>query len=207
MFPNPSSPYNGLAKVILVLVGIGLLVGFALTNSDLTNFITNSAKAKGIEQAVEIQTQKDAIDIKNYEAIQNATTQAQKDKIAADNDAYGKSVQQKLDFQNQASALELEMSRLFNYAKIFTTIILTLSFSFLIILLGWRLSILIRAKTQMSDPWQNRNLRKEMILLARQREQISRATFLHQQPVSAFYTVENAPIPWEGFQPQSAEKI
>ena len=58
MFPTNYSPYDGLSKVFLVLIVIGALAALAFTNSDLTNFITNSAKAEGIKQELAIQNLK-----------------------------------------------------------------------------------------------------------------------------------------------------
>jgi hypothetical protein len=208
-----SNFFGGLAKAFLVIMVVGILAGIALSNSDLTNFITNSAKAEGIRQQNAVQQQKDAVDAENYTVLQKANTQAQLDKIAADTSAYKKSQAQKLQAQAQQAALELEMSRLFDYGKIAAGMILAICVSAILFMLTVQFtrSRLVLTQTQVQvkriDAWQDPALRKQEIESARQRERMARTLEVRQTQtavVPAFYP-EEAPISWEEIRQQFAE--
>jgi hypothetical protein len=208
MFP-PSSPYAGLSKVFLVLIVIGALAAFAFTNSDLTNFITNNAKAEGIKQEIALQKLKDAIDVQNYRIVEDAKTKAQLEKIDADKATYEKLQEKILETRIQQAALELEMTRLFNYGKISASILFILCFSILMVQFGRRHLILAQASMKQIDSGQNATLRKSQIELARQRERIMRERQIMEASISnvpAFYPNQETSISWEDLRQQFADK-
>jgi hypothetical protein len=81
---STNSLFGGLAKIILILVIVGSLVGLVLALSDPFNLVTNEAKAEAIRNQNYIQAQEGAIDIRNHEAVQKAVTQNQIDQLNAD---------------------------------------------------------------------------------------------------------------------------
>jgi hypothetical protein len=214
MIPNMNSPYKGFATIIVILVVIGALASLAFTNSDLTNFMTNSAKADGIRQQNAVQQQIDAINTENYKTVEQAKTQAQLDQIAADTATY-KKLQTALEAKTsrQQAALEVETSRLFDYGKIAVSIILAVCFSAILLILTVQFTrsrlVLVQAQAQAKriDTRQDPIQLKEQIERARQRELMNRESYLRQTQtaiVPAFYP-EEAPISWEDIRQQFAE--
>jgi hypothetical protein len=205
MITTNNSPFAGLAKVILVLVFIGVLVGLAFSGTDLTNFITNTARAQGITRQNEVQAAKDIIDIQNYRTIQDATTQAQKDKILADRVTYQESLNQGLQLQARKAALELETARLVSYFLIAVGVFIAFCIGIFMIQFGFSRLIVARAQAEKISSWQDHIQRKEQIRIARQRELMIRADRIRgasKLNVPPFYTNEEAPIPWEDLQKQ-----
>ncbi len=178
MFPTNTSPFAGLTKVILTLVGIGLVVGLVIAGSDLTNFITNSAKAQAIKNQNDLQAQKDAIDLKNYQAIQETTTQIQIEKLNDERTAYEKSLDQNLQVEAQRAAQDLELSRLFNYAVIGVVVFLTFCIGIGAITLALQIGrsrlLLVQAQSKQLDAWQNLAWRKQQIMLSHALERVER---------------------------------
>lgn len=200
MFPTNYSPYDGLSKVFLVLIVIGALAALAFTNSDLTNFITNSAKAEGIKQELAIQNLKSIFDFENYKRVEEAKTKAQLDNIETEKVTNEKLQTQKLQAQAQQVTLELEMSRLFGYGKIGIGIFLSICLGIMMIQFGRSRLILAQAQHKQIDNQQKSTLWKMQMELARQHERMERASFINrtQSAVdSAHYKDQGEPILWE----------
>ena len=201
MFPTNNSSFEGLAKVILILVAIGILVGLALTNSDITNFITNSAKAETIKQQNQLQTQKNAIDLEIYKLSVNQQLLAQQEQA-----------EKELKFQEQKAAQELEADRLASYfwagAGIFVNFCVGVGFLILMIQAGRSLLIASQAQAKKIDVWQDPVWRKQQIEISRLLERAEREILAHTTSYSnapKFHPSNEAPIPWEGFRQQYAE--
>ena len=110
MLSTNFSLFSGLAKVIMTLVLLGLLMGLVLTGSDLTNFITNSAKAEAIRLQTDLDAQQKQIDLENYATIQKAKAQAEQERILAETSALERSLELELLQKEQNVALDLEVS-------------------------------------------------------------------------------------------------
>lgn len=211
MFSPNNSLFGGLAKVILTLVIIGFVVGLAISGSDLANFITNSAKAQAIKNQNDLQAQKDAVDIKNYQTIQETITQTKIDQLRADSAAYQKSLEQGLQFQAQKAAQELETARWIRYIE--TGIGSFIAFCFgtglviLMILIGRSRLILAQAKVKQTDPWEDAAWRKEQIRIFRERERVMRKTLANVTniPIVPPFYPSATPIPWNSFQHEYVE--
>ena len=215
MYQSNSSPFVGLVAVILVLVVIGSLVGLALSQSDITNFITNKAKAEGILQQNDYQAQKNSIDLKNYQSVQDSVTQDQKERIAADGLAYQKSLAQQLQLQNaqaeqrirleaEKASLDLEMSRLVTYALIGAGVLLALCIGagavIFAIQSGRKRIILTQIKVNPVERWEDPFWRKREIERSRQREQVNRRVGTHNgtpEETSTIIPFSEEPIIWE----------
>lgn len=198
MFPTNNSPFAGLTKVILILVAIGVLFGLALTGSDITNFITNSAKAETIKQENQLQAQKNAIDLEAYQLSVNQQLIAQEEQAKKD-----------LQFQEQKAAQELETARLASYFWAGTGILVAfcigVGFVILMIQIGRSLLIASQAQVKKIDAWQDPVWRKQQIEISRLLERAERENLAHATsnvPESHF---NEAPIPWEGFRQHYAE--
>lgn len=185
MFTNNSSPFSGLVSVILVLVLIGAFAALALSGSDLTNFMTNRAKAQAMTQQNEIDARKAAIDLANYESMQNSQAKVQQDKILADGAAYQKSLEQQLLFERQQNDLKLQLQAqkalqqaqtshlagiLLAGAGAIALLVVGIGVTALLIQFGYSRYIVARATATVTDPWQNLPWRKQQVSLSRQRE-------------------------------------
>jgi hypothetical protein len=211
MIPSNSSPFGGLAKVILILIIIGVLVGLVLAGSDVTNFMTNSIKAQAIKNQNDYQAQKDAIDLKNYQAVQAATTQTQIDQLQADNIAHQKMLDQNLQLQTQKAAQDLETGRWISYIEIgigsFIAFCLGIGSLILVILIGRSRLVMAQARVNQADPWQDAAWRRERIRIFRERERVMRKTLTNVTniPLVPPFYPSTIPIPWDGFQPEYVE--
>jgi Na+/glutamate symporter len=198
VFPNNISPFGGLVKVILALVLIGLIMGLVLTGSDLTNFITNSAKAEAMKSQNEFEEKKNAIDLEKYESTQKAEAQAEEERILAETDALERSLELDLLLKERKVALDLEVATFSKY--LWSGMIPLLVFCFVIgivifmVQAGRSRLILAQAQVKQIDPWQDLAWRKERIQIARQQEQLTRQTLAH---IANTFSPEEAPIPWD----------
>ena len=197
MFPNSISPFGGLVKVILALVLIGLIMGLVLTGSDLTNFITNSAKAEAIRVQTDLDAQQKQIDLENYATIQKAETQAKEERTLAETKAFERSLELDLLQKERKVALDLEVATFSKY--LWSGMIPLLVFCFVIgiviimVQTGRSHLVVAQAQAEQIDPWQDLAWRKERIRLARQQEQLKRQTLVH---TTHAHSLEEAPIPW-----------
>ncbi len=198
MFPVNNSPFNGLAKVILVLLAVGILVGLALSGSDLANFITNTAEAETIVQQNKVQAQKDTIDIDTYRQSAEQRLKFQQ-----------KQAEQDLQFEAQKAAQESEIARLASYFWTGTGVFIVLCMGIGIVVFSIQIGrsrlILAKAAVQGIDVWRDSNWRSVQIQIARRREQEMREGFLRQSSdpniVSLFYN--HTPVPWKDLGEQS----
>lgn len=178
MFPSNNSLFGGLSKVILTLVIIGAVVGLVLSDSDLTNFITNSAEAEAIKNQNDLQVQKDAVDVKNYQAIQETTTQIKIDQLLAESATYQKSLEQGLQFQAQKAAQDLETARFVSYAGtgagVFVAFCIGIGFVILMIQVGRSRKVVSQAQVKKLEAWQDLAWRKQQIMISRQLERAER---------------------------------
>lgn len=190
MFTNNSSPFSGLVSVILVLVLIGAFAALALSGSDLTNFMTNRAKAQAMTQQNEIDAQKARIDLENYKNIQNSQAKVEQDKLQADAEAYKQSLDQQLLHQQQQNdlALQLQAQKALQQAQTshlagtilagagaFALLVLSLGVAAWLIQFGYSRYLVARSSATVNDPWQNVAWRKQQVYLSRQREKEFRA--------------------------------
>jgi hypothetical protein len=222
MINNNSSPFNGLVPVILVLVLIGGIAALALSGSDLTNFITNSAKAKGLTQQLEVQAQKDAIDLSNYKALQDSQAQAQAAKTLAEAEAYQRSLEQQaqfqlqqnqraLDFQRQEDLLKLEASRFTRMALpvagALAVLVLSLGGAVCLVQIGRSRVMSSRGAAKTGDVWQDNAWKRNQIALARQQERLERSSVLpsSQSETELSIPVE-IPLSWQGKVQEPIEK-
>ena len=198
MLPTNFSLFGGLAKVVLALVTIGLLMGLVLTGSDLTNFITNSAKADAIRLQTNLDAQQKQIDLENYATIQKAETQAEEERISAETKSFERSLELDLLQKEQKAALDLEVSTFSKYlwAGVMPFIISCLGIGTIIFMVqaGRSRLILAQAQAKQIGPWQDIAWRKERIQIARQQEQLERKKIIPKVPETY---PEEAPIPWD----------
>jgi hypothetical protein len=220
---NNGSPFSGLVSLVLVLVIIGAVAALALSESDLTNFLTNSAKADAIREQNRIQAQKDAIELKNYEALQEIETNLQKEKILADTAAYKRNIEQQLLFQQQQnqqnlelqfqrSNQDLEVSRLTRYvllgAGVLTMLFISMGLSIFFIQLGRSRVIAVQSVSTLPSRWQDPEWRKKQIASARQREIIARKSPTTHEDAKADETPTSIAIPitWQLVHTQNADQ-
>jgi len=81
MYYKSSNQSSGNKGVILVLVCIGLVLGLALIRCDLVNPVTSVAEFRRAEVETEQLAQQNEIDLRQYEALQEASTQAEIEKL------------------------------------------------------------------------------------------------------------------------------
>ncbi len=204
MYQNNSSPFQGLGKVILMLVVIGALTGLALSNTDVVNVLRNGAQAKGIEQQNTLQAQKDAVDLEYYKAIQPGMIQNQQDRLEADKAAYQKSLEQQLanenamaaqerELQAQKAAQEMQTALNLHYVLVGSLIFITLcagtGIAILMIQIGRSQVIKANAQTKEVEKDTIRKMREQQIEEARKRERENREKLLQPIPVTT-------PIAW-----------
>lgn len=202
MYPNPyPPPNNGMVKIVLILIAIGVLLGILLTDSVMTRINRNSNKT-GANVAL-------SATAANVSVISNLHAEPPQTKIEVKNnqDVNNKAVQnsqmaylKELNAQISTAAV--------SSAKIFGTITTSVGFSIFMIMIAPSLSSFIRLKALKNDAWQDINLRKARIQLARQRERLTRSASHRKSQskvVPPFYTDQDAPISWEDIQRQFAE--
>ena len=206
MLSTNFSLFGGLAKVVIVLVLLGLLMGLVLTGSDLTNFITNSAKAEAIRVQTDLDAQQKQIDLENYATIQKAETQAKEERTMAETKAFERSLELDLLQKERKVALDLEVSTFSKYlwSGVMPFIVSYLGIGFIIFMVqaGRSRLILAQARAKQIDPWQDIAWRKERIQIARQQEHLTRQTLAH---TAHAFSPEEAPIPWDISQEKYVE--
>ena len=189
MFPSGNSPFAGLAKVILVLVAIGALVGLVLARSDLTNFISNSARAKALTMENEQQAERNAIDIEMYRRAQEESLVLQQ-----------RQAEQTLLFDAQQSAQNLETTRFISFVLAGAVVIVAICLGIGIIIYAIRAGRNQRtiAKKEMAsaDMWQNSAWRNRKIGAARLRELDARARHVTSPFFEESIPVD-IPIKWD----------
>lgn len=203
MFQPNSSPFAGLARVIMTLVSIGVFTGFALSGSDLINFVTNSAKAQAITRQNEILAHKAEIDVENYQALEARKTQLEIERRMAENVAYEESLGQELRLKAQEAAQKMELAERTGYLWAAVGMSSTI---FLVLCAGAALlGLAIRAgrdhpatatvQVKPPDRWKDRRWRKRQILVARRREKAMRDAFAQTTSV-----VVETPTRWSDFR-------
>ncbi len=210
--PNNGSSFDGLVKVIVVLVIIGALAVLGLTQSDLTNFLANSVKADAMRQQNAIQAQKDAIDLQNYQTVQDTLTQTRIDQLLAEDAAHQEALEQQLQLDAQKAVREMETARLVAYlwtgAGIFLVACIGIAILLFAIKAGRSRPGAIQAEKKPVDPWQDPAWRKQQIWISRQEERAIRgsriSTASKAKSVSPFI-IEGKPITWNDLQNQFIE--
>lgn len=98
-----NSLFSGLASVILVIALLGIAVGVAVSNTDLLNFNRSAAEVEILKQTAQVQAQRDAIDMDNYQRIKAAKTEAELARLELEQEAlrkeraYALTARQRLD--------------------------------------------------------------------------------------------------------------
>ncbi len=157
------------ARVILVLVVVGLVTGLALSNSDLINPYRNQAEAERIRQEAAIQARRDAIDLQTYQREQELRLQALEQQ-QADERAYRQARQ----------AVELFLLRIAG-----TALVMTAGLALLILAIALAFRLIAQARhiwAQSSAEVQT--LREQVVRLARENERLTRRLNLLEQEMA-----------------------
>jgi len=162
-----SSPFSGLAVVIIVLVVIGTIVGLALGGTDLFNFITNPAKVGILKSQGDLDLQKATFDLQQYMQRQTAQTaeEIEQAKVAAVAAA-------------QSALIWNEILRLGGFTAVGVLAVAALTVVFLMAAAIKSKILQPKAAVEMKayDPWQDPVLRAREIEFAKRRERLSRTT-------------------------------
>ena len=182
MFQSNISPFAGLVRVIMTLVSIGVVVGLTLSQSDLTNFITNSARAQAITRQTEIEAEQAEIDLQNYRALKAAEAEVEQARLQAEAAADARSLDIETQFKAQKAIQDLEIERLTGY----TWLVITVTAAGLLVLcagIGLTIAlsriiysrlIAMSAPPVQANPWRDPMWRKEQIQMARHHEKLMR---------------------------------
>ena len=92
---------SGLIGIVLVVAIIAATAGWALCDSDLLNYNTSAAAARAQDQKTQEQTQRAAIDLQYYEAIQATRIQAEQEKLRLELEARQRELDQNLAYQHK----------------------------------------------------------------------------------------------------------
>lgn len=105
-------PLAGLTGALLLVVILGVVATLGFSNTDLANFITNSAKARAQDQETKIASEKATIDLDLYRQIETEKAQAQHEQIQLD--LTKQREQNRLDLleMQELNKIELEQQRL-----------------------------------------------------------------------------------------------
>jgi hypothetical protein len=167
-------------------------VGLALSGTDLANFITNSAKAKGILQQIDQQAAIAGVDLKNYQ-----DSQAEK--------LYMQKMQDQLDlqFQLRKSIQDAEVSKNVSYitAGAGAFFVACLGIGFIVLTTRFKRNAVVVQTSQVkyADLWSNPAWRATQLRIARYNEKTSRANSLRTNyvPASVSPFIIDTPIEWE----------
>jgi len=172
-----------MVSFLIVAVIIGLIVGVALGNSDVLNFITRSAEAHIKEMKAQIQAERDKIDTKYYEDLQKAHTEAEKEKLRLEVEAKRRELEQKLAQQQAWAEMELAFARLVRMASLIvgSVAVLILSGGGAISAILVAYSRLVQAQATQFDPWRIPAFRASAIQQARANEMTERESLLSRQ--------------------------
>lgn len=196
MYDKSSNQAPGTKGVILTLVGVGLALGLALIKSDLVNPIRAVADFRRAKVETEREAQQNEIDLRQYEALQAARTQAEIERLREEIQ-YLKQTheqdlrqmeeetrylqlahEQNLRYAQEQAALRMQLLRLLGYTGITALGLALISLS-----VGFSVYIARRhpPSTKVSaDVWTTERKRRA-IAVARRRERESRQQGLEFQ--------------------------
>jgi hypothetical protein len=198
---NIAAAFRG---IILTLFAIGLVVGLALTGSDLINPIRSIANYQRDQVETQRLAEQNRIDLQHYAAQVAAQTQAELQRLT-DEGAYRRqayrqtleqarlAAEQERQAAQEREALKLHLLRLAGYTAILVTALSLLALS-----IGAAVRI---AKTRpaparpTADVWTPER-RRQAVAAAKQREREQRAWALRQQELATerrFYDLFQAP--------------
>jgi len=164
-----NSVTGALVLLVLAMVVIGLVVGLALSNSDLVNPYRSQAEAERIRQEAALQSQRETIDLQAYQREQELRLRALEQQ-QADERAYRQARQE---------------TQLFLMRMAGTTIVAILDLALLILFIAVAFRIIAQARrvwTQSSAEVQE--LRAQMRRLARENERLTRQLNALQQEMA-----------------------
>ena len=180
-----SAPLSGLIGIVLVVVLIGIIAGLAISGSDLLNYNTNAAAARAQDQKTQEQSQRAAVDLQYYKAIQAARTESEKEILRLELEARQHELEQNLALQRERAEQDLELARLTRYVVLavgpLATLIVCIGLTAFLIQYGRSLLVLAQNEAARAALWHAPAWRAEQIRLAREREGAERETALAQQ--------------------------
>lgn len=177
-----NTPLVGLVSLVIVIAVIAALGALGISGSDILNPNTSIATARAKDQETRLRDQKAAIDMKNYEIIQNARTQAEQDKVRLEVEARQSELEQTLVLQRGRAAQDMELARLTHYALSVAGALAVLIVSVGLTVGVIRFSLSRWATTQpqvvYADPWHDHTWRTDQIHRARGIEMAERGSAL-----------------------------
>lgn len=166
-----NTPLVGLVSIIGVVAVIAALGALGVSGSDMLNPNTSGAAARAKDLETSLKEQQAAIDMKNYEAVQTARTQAEQEKIRLEVDARQRELEQSLTLSRERAVQDMELARLTRYALSIAgaLAILIVSIGLTFGLIRYSLNRWTAAQPQVvyADPWDNLAWKTEQIRHAR----------------------------------------
>ncbi|KPL20467.1 MAG: hypothetical protein AMJ93_11885 [Anaerolineae bacterium SM23_84] len=188
---------SGLIGIVLVVAIIAATAGWALCDSDLLNYNTSAAAARAQDQKTQEQTQRAAIDLQYYEAIQATRIQAEQEKLRLELEARQRELDQNLAYQHKRTERELELARLTRYVLLavgsLAILIMSIGPTVFLIQHSHSRSLVARAEAEAAQTalWHIPAWRVEQIRRAREREIRERETAMGQQAIERSATGGN----------------
>jgi hypothetical protein len=102
-------PLAGLTGILLLVAVLGSMATLGISNTDLANFITNSAEARAIDQKTFMEAEKSNIDIEAYRQIEIAKAQVERDRVLLEFEEQKK--QAELDFEQAKVQYQIDLEQ------------------------------------------------------------------------------------------------
>lgn len=185
MFTNMNStPWAGLAGVLLTVAMISAAAGVALSGTDFLNYNTSAAAARALDQETDFEAQKAAIDLEYYRALQSVQTQSEQEELRLRREALKRELDQRLAHERKMANLQIELTRLTRYVVlsvgIAAALILSSGAAAFLVLHGRSQLASARAKAVGADLWRDPVWRAEQLRRARAVEIAERRATLQQ---------------------------
>ena len=104
-------PLAGLPGTLVVIALLGSMATLGVSNTDLANFITNSAEARALDQKTQAEAQKTSIELEAYRQVENAKAQAEQNRILLEFEMQKKHAELALEQSKAQYQIELEQQR------------------------------------------------------------------------------------------------
>ena len=177
-----NTPLVGLVSLVIVIAVIAALGALGISGSDILRPNTSAAEARAKDQETKLKDQKAAIDMKSYETIQTARTQAEQEKIRLEVEARQRELEQSLTLQRERAAQDMELVRLTRYALSLAgaLAVLIASVGLTVCIIRFSLSRWVPAQPQVvyADPWHDHAWRTDQIRHAHRIEMAERGSAL-----------------------------
>lgn len=105
-------PLAGLAGILLLVALLGSMATFGISNTDLANFITNSAEARALDQKTQFESEKAAIDLDTYRQVEATMAQVEQQRILVEAELQKKQAELDLETAKAQYQIELDNQRL-----------------------------------------------------------------------------------------------